>query len=220
MMKEITPEQCYNVYHKETNLVGGRRVRAIKNFDKARERDDWSYFVSFAQKCNRNAGILNYETFISILAKHYKGWFPPKSLVSAKSIKLYKSYIRQQDLSTSDANIKANIMKSLKYLVKYCKESNISSFDQYLMEGTYVVPTMAKDLNSGNVSKYLFACVSDMDSILETYPSDVRSEFFTEFTEEFSKLRLRVMSNDDKSIKDLSMNFCKIFKELINKVNK
>lgn len=219
-MKKVTPEQCYNVYHIETNLANGRRVRAIKNFDKARKRDDWSYFVSFSQKCNRNAGILNYETFISILAKHYNGWFSPKSLISPKSIKLYKSYIRKQELSTSDESIKANILKSLKYLVKYCKENNFNSFEQYLMEGTYVVPTMAKDLNSGNVSKYLFACVSDMVSILESYPSDIRSEFFTEFIEEFSKLRLRVMSNDDKSIKDLSMNFSTIFKKLINKVKK
>jgi hypothetical protein len=220
MKKTITPEECYNLYHKKTNEVQGRRVRSIKNYENAQKRDDWSYFVSFAKKCNRNAGMLNPETFISILAKHYKGWFHPKCLISHKSIKLYKSYIKKQDLSTNDEAIKENILKSLKYLVKYCKESNISNFTNYFLEGQYVMPTLAKDLTSGNISKYLLACVSDAPALLDSFPPDIKSEFFIEFIEEYPKLRLRVLSNKDKSIKSLATNFDKMLKELINKVQK
>jgi hypothetical protein len=220
MKKEVTPEQCYNWYHIETNAAKNRRVRSIKNFDKARGRDDWSYFVSFARKCNRSAGLINARIFISVLAKHYSGWFHPKCLVSQKSIKIYKSHVKKQDLTTSDPHIKDNILKSLKYLIKYCKENDIDSFEEYFVEGMYVVPTIAKDLNSGNISKYLFACVPDAVSMLDTFPKDIKEEFFTEFIEEHSQLRMRVLSNKDKSIKDLSTNFSKIFKQLINKVKK
>jgi len=219
-MKQVTPEDCYNYFHQETNAVGGRRVRAVKNFDKAHERDDWSYFESFAQKCNRNGGMLNPKTFITILAKHYGGWFHPKSLISQKSIKLYKSYMRKQDMVTTDESIKANIMKSLKYVVTYCRDNDLNSFEDYFLDGCYVVPQMARDLNAGNISKYMYACMPDADSMLDSYPKDIKEEFFLEFIEEYPKLRMRIMSSKDKTVKNLSVNFSKIVKELINKVKK
>ena len=123
-------------------------------------------------------------------------------------------------MNTSDEYIKENIMKSLKYLVKYCRDNNINSFEEYFIEGMYVLPAIAKDLNSGNISKYILACMNDATAMLDTFPPDVKQEFFTEFIEEYPKLRLRVISSKDKSVKDLSLNFSKIFKQLINKVKK
>ena len=215
-MKAITPEECYQLFVTHTNLIQGRRTRKIKNFEKARTRKEWIYYESFAQMCNRNNGMIDPETYVKILATHHKGWFTPKLLNDRKSIKIYKSYIKREQLEGSEDHIVEVIKTSLKFIVQYCKDNNIKSLDEYIMENMHTIPTLAKHLNSGKLNMYFFVYIPNIIDRLNTYPNDVRTEFFTQAEEDYNKYRMRVVGVKQNSIQTLCSKFEVIFNKYIN----
>jgi len=215
--REITPEYCYELWRKCTMAHKGINVRKQKNFDKARNRDDWTYFISFANLCNRNSGHINPVIFMTALANQYSGYFNPTLLASRKSIKIYKAYVTELEKTTSKKEIKEQILSSIKFIVKYSKVNNLS-FEAYLSENMEMIPTIFKHVSSGSVSLYLLACIQNFDIMVETgYPKDMSTEYLPKFKNEYPVYRMRVLDIDDKTLRKIINNISEIVNKLINK---
>ena len=129
-MKKVTPEECYNAFHKITNEVKGQKVRAVQNFENAKAKPEWNQFVTFAERVNRSNGMIDLRMYILALATKYEGWFQPKFLNSQVSISIYKSYMKLKELDSTDDNVKAQILKTFKHILEFCQEHLLISKQQ------------------------------------------------------------------------------------------
>jgi hypothetical protein len=212
----ISPEECYACWHREYHKSEGKYVRAVKNFSKAKTRDYWCYFEQFAQMVNRNAGNINYSLFITILAEQYGGYYHPSLLTKRRSLKIYRSYIKEKDLSDSPEHIKKQMLESIQFMVNYCRSENITSFLDYFRHNMYTVPSLLKHLNAGSISPFLLACIPHFDEMLSSYPVDVVQEFGKDMLANYSVYRHKILHIDDKIVKTLINNNEDQFDALIN----
>lgn len=196
-MNEINAEQIYNLFHKETNLVKGRPVKSVVNFENAKSASHWPFFVRCADFINRNSGQVDYKIYIRALAKYFNGWFDPKLLGSQQSIKIYKNYLNQIEDEKNPEFIKGSIISSTKFVIEYCQQHNIICLDDYLNEDNLLIPTVIKHLNAGSISFYFLACIKNFNIIFESYPSDCKKDYFPNFVEKYSLFRTRIVANPE-----------------------
>ena len=215
----ITPEECYAYWHKEYHSFEGKTVRAIKNFSKAKQRDYWGDFELFAQMVNRNNGKLNYKIFITALADQFGGYFHPCNLNKRRSLKIYRAYIKEKEANHSNQGIKDNIIRSLRFTIKFCIDNGIDNFYQYITHDMELIPSLLKHLNAGSTSPYFLALVPDLDMMLDSYPADVVSDFGSDLKINYSVYRTKIIHMEDKLIKNLINNFELQF-EILIKSNK
>jgi len=193
----VSPETIYEVWHEETFKAKGINVRKVKNFDKAKEKDDWKCFVLCADMINRNNGTIDYKTYIQALAKFHKGWFQPQLLINHSSIRIYTSYV--QDLESESRNsiesIKSSIENSYKFIIKYCIENKMS-INQYLNHDKELIPTFLKHVNNGSISKNVIGTISNITIIINSYPQDVINDYFIDFEEVYKQIRSTLVTNN------------------------
>jgi len=195
-MKEITAEYICNEFHKQTFFQQhGKYPRAIKNFEKAKAKASWPFFVGFAKRCNDNLGTIDPHTFIYVLAEFYNGYFQPRLLLSRKSISLYKSYIDKINTTNDKEIIEQSFLISLKYILSYMKENNITDFDKYLYEDQFAIPTILRHYNSGNVSRFFMVAIPGIKIYIESIAPDIRMSFAPKFGEEYDSARPKVIMN-------------------------
>jgi hypothetical protein len=219
-MEKVTPEDCYRQWHKEVQRKRGINVKPVKNFNNAKKKSYWSSFEAFANLCNRNNGQVNYKLYITALVEHHGGYFDPSILPSRKSIKIYKSFIKEQEMSSSPEYIKNAIFTSLKFVISYCTKNNIDTLDQYLSEDLHLIPTPLRHHNAGSVSLYFLACIKNYDMILASYTAGIAGDYIPDFKESYPLYRVRVLNTNLKEVTNLANNLEKILNLMIEKVKK
>jgi hypothetical protein len=212
---KITPEEVYSLWHKEINKAKGRNVRKVKNFDKAKEKEDWKYFELCSNLINKSQGHVDPNIYIKSIAEHYEGYFQPKLLISRKSIKIYNLHNKIVNLNTSEEFIIESIKKSIKFIVKYCRENDIKNLYDYLSEGSILIPTPLKHLSAGSISLYFLFSIPNIKIVLGGYPKDSINEYIKNLDEDFNTHRSRIMAYS--STRKISKNLEEIIFKLINK---
>ena len=191
----IIPEDVYQEFHKQTFYQKhGVYPKAIKSFDKQKKKDDWIYFERFSQRVNDGNGVVDYKKMIEILAKYHKGWFKPSMLISMKGIKIYKTYIESESVTTNANDIYTNILKSIKFIKQFCEENNLKTFNEYINHNADFFPTLLLHMSAGSINKYFVAIIPDIDLILRNYPKDCVNEFAIDFLKEYKALYLKCLS--------------------------
>jgi hypothetical protein len=196
----ITAEMCYAEWHRVNQLSKGIRVRAMKNFEKARSKDTWMYFEKLATLCNRNAGRMDYKLYFAAMSEQYSGYIPPNVVSTMKSLKIYKSYVRSLNLNNDPQAVTDSVLTSFKFVIEYMHSRELENLDMYLMEGCNIIPTILKHYNAGSVSIHFLCCINNFNTILASFPADVIAEYIPNFEEEYVKYRSRLMGLDDKVV--------------------
>lgn len=217
-MRDITPEILYSTWHKEIFLFKGTFVRAIKDFDKVRQKPEWRHFVACADIINRNDGMIDYLLFIRSLVEFCNGYVDPKLLSNRQSIRVYRNYIEKMELKNDIPQIKVNVENSIKFLVSYCVENKIT-LQQYFEKDKNLIPMFLKHINSGVISKCFVACLSDFYLIMANYPQDVINDFFIDYEESYKSFRSKfTCSNELKHFLDIN-TIKKIDEFIVKKLN-
>jgi len=193
----LTPEELYQIYHRETNEAKGRHVRTVKNFDNAKAKSSWKHFELLSNFIERNCGQINGRIYIKSLATFFEGWFEPSIFCTPKGTKIYKEYIANTTEDGSPENIKKHLLSSIKFIVKYCREKNIKSLCEYMNEDLYFIPTVLKHLDAGSVSMYFLVAIKNIRVYIQSYPIDTRMDYIPEFDNDYGKYRMRLVNVRD-----------------------
>lgn len=210
---KISPEDIYKYYHYETNSASGRLVRMVKKFDNAKAKDTWIYFEQCATLLNRNK-MINLRTYLKAISQHFEGWFDPKILVSPKGIKIYKQHIKKLDNESSPKVIKISILKSIKYVVRYCKLNELKTFSDYLNHDMYLIPPLCKHFDTENISPYFLACIQGIEFTLGSYPKDCIEDYMSKYLKS-NVYRTRIVAINE--LYNISQNLDQIINRLIKK---
>jgi hypothetical protein len=198
-----SPEELYSLFLIEVNAIKNVHVRRCKNFDKAKQKDDWKFFEGLAGLINRNNGQIDATLYIRGLAKYFNGWFKPEILVTRKAITIYKDYIKNIEDECDPTKIKQNIIDSIRFIIYFCKKHQINCLEDYLSHDLYLIPSVLKHLNAGSISLYFFANVPNIQIYLANYPQDTLNEYFDKYRPKFDVFRMRVVNNKElKKIMD------------------
>lgn len=211
---DLTPEELYRAYHRETNLAAGRVVKTVNNFDKAKNKPEWQFFIHCTNVINRNSGQIDYKIYMKSLAEHHKGWFKPDILGSTKSLAIYKQYIRQLENDSSVDYITKSLLQSINFVIKYCKENEITSFEEYLNKDINLIPIILKHYNAGSISLYFLSSISDFREICSSYPQDCVFDYLADIDNKYSTYRIRVLSIE--RLKNIVVNLEQIINTKIN----
>jgi len=211
-MKNITLENIISEYHKNTMLYKtGSYPRALKNIQESKYMTDElkykNHFKKFKKIIERTDGHIDYKIMIQSLADFFKGWFNPMFLTNQKGIKIYKNFIRENETKVKE-NVLLEVKKNLRFVIEYIKNTDLSNVDEYLCEGQYLLPTIGKHLSSGSISPYMLVTVPDIKSIINSFPIDMKNEYFTEFLKNYDLYRAKVIK--DSVLRNLSDKFYKL----------
>jgi len=195
-VQEVTPEMVFSEWRRQTFLKEKNFCpKAVRDFAKQKEKPEWAYFERFAKMVNNNAGNIDYKVFIAAQVDFYGGWFNPVNLGSLKSIKLYNNYVSILNATDTVVAIEKGIVASVKTVGVYMRDRDIKTFDEYLFEGKAIIPTMAKQLKAGTVTKFFVSIVPNVVDIIKSYPPDVTATYFHSFLEEVDMLRAKSLTS-------------------------
>ena len=195
-MQEVTPEQLFTEWRKQTFLKEKNFYpKAVKDFSKQREKPEWAYFERFAKMVNNNAGNIDYKIFIAAQVDFYGGWFNPVNLGSLKSIKLYNNYVAILNATDTVAAIEKGIISSVKTVGVYMRNNDLKTFDEYLYEGNTIIPTLAKQMKAGTVSRFFVSIIPNIVDVINSYPPDITASYFTSFLGEVEMLRSKSLTS-------------------------
>lgn len=213
---KYTPEQIYSLYHRKIIFhTKGIYPRAIKNFDKIKDKPEWPGFVKFTKTVNNNGGQIDPSLYIDSLIDFNDGYFNFKLLNHPKGIKIYKTFVSLQNNTFDKAKIFKAITSSINFINAYMVENNIKDFDQYLNENIYLLPTMAKHFHSGAICKQFLVLIPDILLIIDNYPLDVSDGYFKDIRQEYSSIRSFLMTYP--KLKRISDNMRDIMNKLVEK---
>jgi hypothetical protein len=210
-----TIEEIYNEYHRET-MYASKNVypKSIKNFDKVLNDQNIELLKKFQNVIKLGDESLNWKIYIKACSLYFKGRFDLKVLGSFKGNKIYRDYLRYNDLNFEKNNdeIKDEIIKSLQFLTQYLKDSNTSLKD-YFFNRDSIIPIMLKHIHAGSISTYLYSCLN-MNKIYKIFidiPDDVFYELFSYSRNEF--IEHQIYKKHDRIIR------ISILRDIINKIN-
>ena len=136
-------------------------------------------------------------------------------LAHPKGIKIYRQTVKLKNLSINPDEIYNSSLKSIKFIIQYCKENNIKQLDHYIFEDQYLIPTIAKHYLAGSICKYCVALIPNISNIIKGFPTDVSRDYFNEFISDYNSTRTLVI--DNIKLRKISDNLDNIFKKLLNK---
>lgn len=216
-MKQPTYEDVIQEFHKQTIFQKtGSYSRSIINFETTKYNEHKLMFEKFVQFIYRNNGQVDWKLMIEALADFFNGWFHPMFLSNPKGIKIYRNYIREKENKTNNDAIYKEVVKSVRFVSNYIIKGNLRDIDAYFMEDQYLLPSMGKHLLAGSISPFYLACIPDIKTLLQSYPVDVREEYFSDFLENLEAHKIKILKI--KKLRDFSDNFYKSMKNLINKI--
>jgi len=211
----LTAEDLYQIYHKETNFAAGRPVRQVKNFENAKKKTTWKHFELLASFVNRNCGQIDGRLYVKSLATFFEGYFDPSLFCTPKATKIYKEYITEISMEATPESIKKHLLRSIKFIVKYCRQKNIKNLCEYMNEDMYFIPTSLKHLDAGSISMYFLAAIKNLRVYIDSYPIDCKMDYLPNFDEDYSKYRMRLISVRD--LKKIWDNVEEIIDDILSK---
>jgi len=213
----VNAETIYKVWHRETFKAKGTHVREVKDFSKAKSKPTWEYFESFEYFMDRNNGALDLEIYMKALAEYHEGYFNPMLLGTQKSIKIYKNFVKENlaKVENDEVDMKAEILRSIKFIVGFCHENNVASFGEYISHDKYLIPSLLKHYNAGSVSPFFLACIDNFNIILTNFAQDAVDEYVSDFEDWYYRYRIKVRGN--KECKKISDNLELIVKKYLKK---
>jgi len=207
----------YEYYHKKYMMHRcNTYVKKIVNWDNIELKPDWIYFKRLANIVNKSSGQINYKLYIDSLFDYFDGKFSTKLIGSQKSLGIYKQYINELNEFSDETKVYNNIIHSIKFIVKYCKEHNIKSFDDYFYLNNSTFPTIVLQYNSGVINAALFCLIPNIILRLQSFPGDVVKDYFNHDT--INKIianRILILNMNEK-IKYIANNFLKVLNNAIN----
>lgn len=175
-MMKLTPEEVYQEWHRMSIFImKGIYPKRIVNFEVAKSKPSWIYFVKFSDMCNRTQ-MIDYKDFIKILAEFHNGGFNPSELVKAHSIKIYKNKINYAQMQES---IDDSIKRSFSFVKEYMINNGVEKFEDYFNEGGLIFPTFIKHFRMNKISKCFLDRIPYVQRIVQQLPEDIK-QFLTE----------------------------------------
>jgi hypothetical protein len=211
--KGFQPEDVYQVFHQETNLASGRRVRRVKNFSNAQSKPTWVHFIRCADWINRNRGQVDLQLYMKALADYYEGWFDPKALGGIKATRIYKTYIKDMDEQSTPEYMRQSLLRSIKFVANYCKSSELDDLSDYLSEDLNMIPTVLRHYNAKSVSMYFLAAMGDFREYAAAYPKDAVTDYIPDLEDDYPVYRMRILHNPD--LKKIATNIEQLTNQLI-----
>lgn len=209
----MTAREVYQLYHHYCLLVkNGVPPRAIKNFDKFEQSKDKIYFERIADMANGSPDLFNVRAFICCLAEQYKGFFPPKALISPSAIKIYRIYLKQINDESSPEAVYKQVISSCRFIVDFCKANKIPDFSSYLEHKATAIPSLIAHVYSGKVSYSLLGCIDFFPQIAASYPADAM-EMIHEFDYKLARSKIMFIPK----CKDIADNLNVLIDSLIAK---
>lgn len=211
-----TAREIYQLYHHYCLLAkNGAPPRAIKNFEKFEQSKDKIYFERVADMVNNSPDLFNARIFVSCLAEQYKGFFPPKVLISPSAIKIYRIHLKQINEEADPEAIYKQVISSCRFIVDFCKQNKIPSFSDYLEHKAELIPSLIAHVYSGKVSYSFLGCIDFFPHIAASYPADAM-EMIHEFDYKLARSKI-VFIPKCKAVAD---NLNVLIDSLIAKENK
>jgi hypothetical protein len=169
---KTAPEDVYEEWRRCCVAIkSGSYPKATKNFDNAKAKPNWIYFVRFSEMCNRT-NMLDYRKYIKCLADFHKGWFQPQELMKQHSIKLYKGFIASEMLRESE---QASIIRSFKFVTQYIKDHEIASLKDYFNVGLSAVPLFVRHYQANYITKEFLRRIDYVGILIAKLPQDVKT---------------------------------------------
>jgi len=211
MTNLVTPEKLYSIWYTHLNRQRGIAFsKQIKNFDKIRERPYWKDFERCAQFINRNNGQVDAELYVESLFNFFNGNVKTDILATLKSIQIYKAFLNSREKLNDEDFIKSEILRSLNFILAYCKKHKLNDIYEYFIEDLNLIPTMFRHLNGKSISLYFLACFDNIELIVCNFPPDVIHDYYPNFFNDFKLYRSRVINKI--SLNKLRINLEKIIK--------
>lgn len=208
-----TYEQVVQEFHRQTFYYkNGSYPRPIVNFETTKYNKNKHLFEKFIKSVERNYGHINWSLMIESLGDFFKGYFNPMFLSNAKGIKIYKNYIRERQTVKTE-NIEKEVKRSIKNVLSFIAQDELRDVDEYLTQGQYLLPTIAKHLSGGTISPYFLVMVPDIKSIINSFGKDMKDEYFADFLENYDIFRAKAIKTP--SLRNLSDNFYRIVNKYI-----
>lgn len=214
----ISLENIVQEFHKQTVFHKTKSYpRRLKNPLESKYMEYENDFKNFIQFVHKNNGFVNWQLYIECLAEFYKGWFSPTILTKQKAIKIYRNYVNERKFDNPLESVK----KSLKFVFKYMLDHHINSLEEYLTENQYLIPTMAVHHSAGSISSYFLCIFKDIKSIVNSFPQDIKDEFFSNFFDDYELIRAKLLRNKTlrKIIDNPYIIMNKQYNKFINKSN-
>lgn len=191
----VEPEEIFQEWY-NLHILYKKNVipRKIKNWDNIKTKDTWSYFSRLAEIINNNNGMIDYKLYILELMKYFKGQCNPKIFCTLKGIKLYKMLISKYNTTSEPSEIYEGILKSIRFIIQYCKTNNIKTFEDYLYYNQYIIPIILIHVNAGSITYNFLTIIKDIKHILNSFPQDSVDQFLSSFLDNFDKIRQKTIS--------------------------
>ena len=217
MQDKITAEECYQIYHSAKMVAQrGLHPKRIKNWEPIKGRPTWVYFEKLADMLYRSAGRIDPKEYIEAIVNHFPKSIQPKLLVTQKGIKAYKNGIKKEALEATDEFKVGAIKNSIMFIVKYCVDNDLDSFRDYFHDRSNIYPTLVAHYESRRISSYLVHMIPNLKSRLESYPSDVVHDNFTDKFWSENSIFL-IAANQSSDLKKLKNNIEQVVDTLITK---
>jgi len=214
-MKEFTPEDIYSLYHSECFYAEkGIYPKKIKNFESAKEKPTWIFFVKTAKLVNSSKGMVDPRIYVKSCADFFKGTFDPSILPGPKAIKIYKAYISEMNLTEQPNELKKSFAKSAAFIKNYCKIVGHKTMEEYMEDGRDCLPILVRHYNAGSISSIFLACIPDFEIYISNLYPDIREEYFSSF--DYRGQREKVLR--DPELCKISDFFWTVMNRLISEV--
>jgi hypothetical protein len=217
-LEQLTRE-IYQFYYREKiyNKVGSY-PRALKNWDKAKEKPEWPYIERFASIVNRSAGQIDYKIFIKALFDFSNGqYFSPKLFVSPKGIAIYNAFVKTVNDESNPDKVKEGIIRSIKYMVKFCIKNNLRSFSEYFYKNANVYPSIILHYNAGSISKAFFTLIPNIEMKLKNFPEDIIADYFSAEKIKAFKTDKILYASLSPTLEKIALNYEDIMNHYIDK---
>ena len=161
-------------------------------------------FQTFTDTMNRHP-MIDADVYITALADYYKGIFNPKYLNTQNSIKIYKVYIQCINNLTDINKIHVFIKQSINYVINFCKEHNISTFNEYVMYNVPLMPELLRAYACGNITAHFLACIPNFRRLTLNYDQSFVESILGDYLEAEQGYRDTIIR--DKELKKITDNF-------------
>jgi hypothetical protein len=214
---------CRKIYQylhsKRIYAKTGNYGKKIKNWDKIEKKDDWLHIQKLANLIEKSGNQIDYRLLIDSLFEFSNNeWFKLNLLYSPKGIAIYKNALKKREANVNPEYIKKEIIRSVKFIVRFCKANNINEFSDYFNHNVNLFPTILSHLNSGVISKHFFELIPNVVKRIYSFPQDIRYDFFNNKEEEMIMNKNLNLARSSW-IRKFAMDFDAIFEELLQAKN-
>lgn len=198
----------------------GNYPRSIKNWDKIKEKNIWPYILKFADTVKKSNGAIDYKLFVKALFEFTNGeWINPKLFTTQQGIGIYKVYLKKMENDINPESIKSGLIRSAKFVAKFCKAHNIKSFEDYLNHNSALFPSVLTHFQAGSITKPFFYLIPSIEHYLTgCYPVDIVYDMFGEKDIHMDIVTKRIFySKKSEWIIKFDKNFESVINHLIEK---